>query len=163
MPDDEEVKAAEEKDARAAVMYKAATDWKTKVPGNIKIVLIIGAILNGTFVFLGALLGSKCWVSVDVADPISGPPLYGDWFAWIQPTGYIALGIYFCGVVFMRLFQKWGEAQVAKQIARGGSTGEVEMGVAISSGSGEAAKDPSYAPPVMEDNPQLVVTRTSEV
>ena len=165
MPDDEEVKAAEEVSERDAVMYKAATDWKTKVPGNIKIVLIIGAILNGTFVFLGALLGSKCWVSVDVADPISGPPLYGDWFAWIQPTGYIALGIYFVGVFFMRGFQSWGQAQVKKQMALDGGpgrVGEVEMGVATSSGSGAAAGD-SYAPPVMEDDSQLVVTRTSEV
>merc|ERR1711871_1744145 len=117
MPDDEDVKALEEKSAREAAFYAAATDWKTKVPAGIKFVLILASLLCGSFFFLSTLLGSQCWVKVDVAGPISGKPLQGDWFGWIKPTGYVAIGLYAAGVVFMRIFQKWGTKQAQLAMA----------------------------------------------
>ena len=46
------------------------------------------------------------FVHVDVADPISGPPLYGDWFAFIRPNGYIAVCVYFAGTLCLWSFTK---------------------------------------------------------
>jgi len=138
MPDDEEVKALEEKSQREAAFYLAATDWKTKVPGNIKFVLILASVLCGSFFFMSNILGSQCWVKVDVADPISGPPLYGNWFGWLQPTGLVALGLFAAGVVFMRIFQRWGtkQAQLAMAAAGPGAAPPVQ----------NTATDPSKAP-----------------
>ena len=55
MEDDQEVKEAEEKAALKDQYYKAATDWRTRMPQNIKAVLVLGALLNGIFLFLGAI------------------------------------------------------------------------------------------------------------
>lgn len=46
------------------------------------------------------------FVHVDVADPISGPPLYGDWFAFIRPEGYIAVCVYIAGTLCLWVFTK---------------------------------------------------------
>jgi hypothetical protein len=147
MPDDEEVKALDEKSAQEAEFYKQATDWKTKVPTNIKFVLIVAALLNGAFFFMSNLMGSQCWVHVDVADPISGPPLNGNWFGWLQPTGVFALGLYAAGVIFMRIFQKWGEKQAAAAMAAGGG---VSMQVSDSSVASPVADEAAYTPPEMQ-------------
>ena len=160
MPDDEEVKALEEKSAREAAFYAAATEWKTKVPGNIKVVLFLASVLCGSFFFMSTLLGSQCWVSVDVADPISGPPLNGNWFAWIQPMGYVALGLYAAGVVLMRVFQKWGTHQAQLAMAKGGEAPvrEVDAGMPPLQGGGDT--NSSYTPPEMNTEMEMEVQPT---
>lgn len=159
MPDDEEVKALEEKSAREAAFYAAATEWKTKVPGNIKAVLFLASVLCGSFFFMSTLLGSQCWVSVDVADPISGPPLYGNWFGWLQPMGYFALGLYAAGVVLMRVFQKWGTQQAQLAMARSGEAParEVEL-VTTAPLPGGSAANSSYTPPELSGDMEVQPT-----
>ena len=51
------------------------------------------------------------FVHVDVADPISGPPLYGDWFAFIRPEGYIAVCVYIAGTLCLWVFTKCAAAE----------------------------------------------------
>lgn len=169
MPDDEEVKALEAQSEREAAFYYAATDWKTKVPGSIKFVLILAALLCGSFFFLSNILGSQCWEKVDVADPISGPPLYNDWFGWIRPTGLVALGLFTAGVVFMRIFQSWGTKQAQAAMAAAGpgdappsvETVAVDPSKAPLQGA-DSTTDSAYTPPEM-DPVEMEVKPTGEV
>jgi hypothetical protein len=55
--------------------------------------------------------------------------------------------LYAAGVIFMRIFQKWGEKQAAAAMAAGGG---VSMQVSDSSVASPVADEAAYTPPEMQ-------------
>ena len=94
---DKEVQAAEIIDAKKSAIYRKVVQWE-KLPVVMKLLLIVGTIFQGMWLNLAIYAGGNCWQKLDVASPLSGPPLFAgmtasgtkraqtvaDWFSWIK-------------------------------------------------------------------------------
>merc|ERR1712046_119574 len=54
LPNDKEVEEADKKALLHAELFAKIVDWKTRLPTNMKYVLMLGAVFNGTWLFLAA-------------------------------------------------------------------------------------------------------------
>jgi len=117
--DDEEVKAADEKDEHMNKCYKDVTQWGI-VPMFWKGVLLLSMASIIASCYLVQFFSELCFVQHSLTDSIEDN-LGGNVANMFLPVGWVSVGLFTGSIVLLGLFSRWGKKK-AKQLANSDSS-----------------------------------------
>lgn len=121
MPDDEEVKALDDEQSKIEEIKNSLTAWDNPLfKMKAKSYLVGSACCLSTAVYIYALFPNSCFKEFAVTDSIERD-LNGNALSVVKPAGWVALVLFFTGVVLSKLFSRWVDANMPTPA---GSTGE---------------------------------------
>lgn len=121
--DDEEVKAADEKDEYMNKCYSDVTQWGV-VPTLWKSVLLASLASIISSCYLVQFFSDVCFVPHSLTDSIE-ENLDGSVANMFLPVGWVAVGLFTLSIVLLGLFSRWGK-RMAKQLVNADSPDYIE-------------------------------------
>lgn len=115
--DDQEVKAADEKDDHLRKCYKNVTKWSA-VPCMPKSILICSLISITASCFVVQLFTDMCFVDHSLTDSIE-ENLGGNVANLFLPLGWAAVGLFIGSMIFLGMFMSWGKVSANMMSAAG--------------------------------------------
>ena len=132
MADDEEVKALDEEAAKVDEVKNELTRWDNDKFTHAPKAYLAGSAGAMSFaVYIYALFPKKCFQDFAVTDSIERD-LGGNSFNVVKPLGWVALALFFVGLVLSKLFNKW----VTANMPVAGPAGEAPKGNEVTAKKG---------------------------
>ena len=117
--DDEEVKAADEKDKYMNKCYRDVTQWNI-VPSIWKAVLLLSLGCIITSCYLVQFFSEYCFIPHSLTDSVEDN-LGGNVGNMFLPVGWMAVGLFTASIIFLGFFARWGNKK-ARQLANSASS-----------------------------------------
>ena len=114
IPDDQEVKEADEKAAHLRRCYQTATKWEV-LPWLPKISLGASLLLIVTSSYMVQLFSGYCFIPHTLTDSID-ENLDGKVANLFLPLGWVSVGLFGASGVLLFLFMTWGERQALEMV-----------------------------------------------